>query len=53
VADRSGTDPTDVRKHWFEEQVLDPAKAARQHRERPIRNHGLLSKAERVLEIAG
>ena len=42
-----------MRKHWFEEQKLDPAKAARQHRDRPIRNHGLFSKAERALEIAG
>ena len=50
---RSVTDLTDVRKHWFEEQKLDPAKAARQHRDRPIRNHGLFSKAERALEIAG
>jgi hypothetical protein len=50
---RSDTDLSGVRKHWFEEQHLDPAKAARQHRERPIRNHGLFSKAERALEIAG
>jgi hypothetical protein len=32
---------------------LDPAKAARQHDDRPIRNHGLFSKAERALEMAG
>jgi hypothetical protein len=50
---RSDTDLSDVRKHWFDEQKLDPAKAARQHRERPVRNHGLFSKAERALEIAG
>jgi hypothetical protein len=50
---RSDTDLTGVRKHWFEEQKLDPAKATRQHRDRPVRNHGLFSKAERALEIAG
>ena len=42
-----------MRKKWFEEKGLDPAKAARQHSDRPIRNHGLFSKAERALEIAG
>jgi hypothetical protein len=50
---RSDTDLSDVRKHWFDEQQIDPAKAPRQHRERPVRNHGLFSKAERALEIAG
>src|SRR5581483_4844461 len=49
----STTDLTDIRKTWFEEKGLDPAQAARQHRDRPIRNHGLFSKAERALEIAG
>jgi len=49
----STTDLTDIRKAWFEEKGLDPAQAARQHRDRPIRNHGLFSKAERALEIAG
>jgi hypothetical protein len=49
----SVTDLADIRKKWFEEKGLDPTKAARQHRERPIRNHGLFSKAERALEIAG
>ena len=49
----SSTDLTEIRKKWFEEKGLDPAKAARQHGERPIRNHGLFSKAERALEIAG
>jgi hypothetical protein len=49
----SVTDLTDVRKKWFEEKGLDATKAARQHRDRPIRNHGLFSKAERALEIAG
>ncbi len=49
----SDTDLTEVRKKWFEEKGLDAAKAARQHRDRPVRNHGLFSKAERALEIAG
>jgi hypothetical protein len=49
----SSTDLTEIRKQWFEEKGLDPAKAARQHGDRPIRNHGLFSKAERALEIAG
>ena len=49
----SNTDLTEIRKKWFEEKGLDPAKAARQHGDRPIRNHGLFSKAERALEIAG
>jgi hypothetical protein len=49
----STTDLTEIRKKWFEEKGLDAAQAARQHRDRPIRNHGLFSKAERALEIAG
>ena len=49
----SDTDLSEIRKKWFEEKGLDPAKAARQHSDRPIRNHGLFSKAERALEIAG
>ena len=52
-AQASDTDLTEIRKRWFEEKGLDAAKAARQHRDRPIRNHGLFSKAERALEIAG
>ena len=50
---RSDTDLTEIRKKWFEEKGLDAAKAARPHGDRPIRNHGLFSKAERALEIAG
>ena len=49
----SVTDLTDVRKKWLEEKGLDPAKATRPHSDRPIRNHGLFSKAERALEMAG
>jgi hypothetical protein len=49
----SRTDLTEIRKQWFEEKGLDPAKGVRQHAARPIRTHGLFSKAERALEIAG
>jgi hypothetical protein len=49
----SRTDLTEIRKKWFEEKGLDPAKGVRQHNARPIRNHGLFSKAERALELAG
>jgi hypothetical protein len=48
----SDTDLSDVRRRWFAEQGLEPD-VARRHNERPIRNHGLFSKAERALEIAG
>jgi hypothetical protein len=48
----SDTDLSDVRKRWFAGQGLEPD-AARRHNQRPIRNHGLFSKAERALEIAG
>jgi hypothetical protein len=51
-ADASDTDLSEVRKKWFEERGLDP-KVAPPHNARPIRNHGLFSKAERALEIAG
>ena len=48
----SDTDLSDVRKRWFAEQGLEPD-ATRRHNQQPIRNHGLFSKAERALEIAG
>ena len=48
----SDTDLFEVRKKWREEKGLEP-NAARNHRDRPIRNHGLFSKAEHALEIAG
>jgi hypothetical protein len=48
----SDTDLSEVRKKWFEERGLDP-KGAPPHNVRPIRNHGLFSKAERALQIAG
>jgi hypothetical protein len=46
------TDLSDVRKKWREERGGEPEPGAPQD-ERPIRNHGLFSKAERALEIAG
>jgi hypothetical protein len=49
----SDTDLVEIRKKWREEKGLDAATATRQHSDRPIRNHGLFSKAERALEIAG
>ena len=49
----SDTDLFEVRKKWREEKGVDPTEAARKHRDRPMRNHGLFSKAERALEIAG
>jgi hypothetical protein len=48
----SDTDLTEVRRKWREDKGLDPEPGAH-HNERPIRNHGLFSKAERALEIAG
>ncbi|MBX9590478.1 MAG: hypothetical protein K2X43_14315 [Hyphomonadaceae bacterium] len=48
----SDTDLTEIRKKWREEKGLD-AKPEDAHGDRPIRNHGLFSKAERALEIAG
>jgi hypothetical protein len=48
----SETDLSEIRKRWVAEKGLQPS-AAPKHNERPIRNHGLFSKAERALEIAG
>ena len=48
----SDTDLTDVRKKWREEKGLDP-KSGGEHGDRPIRNHGLFSKAERMLQTTG
>ena len=45
----SDTDLTEIRKKWSRSRASDPAKAARQHNDRPMRNHGLFSKAERAL----
>ncbi len=48
----SETDLTEIRKKWVKDRGLD-AKAMAGHSQEPIRNHGLFSKAERALEIAG
>jgi hypothetical protein len=45
----SSTDLSDIRKEWRKDKGLDPEHKAK---ERPIRNHGLFSKAERALEFA-
>jgi hypothetical protein len=47
----SSTDLSEVRKRWREEKGLKPEHEG--HSERPIRNHGLFSKAERAMEFAG
>jgi hypothetical protein len=48
----STTDLSEVRKKWREERGLD-AQPLPEHNDRPIRNHGLFSKAEHALQIAG
>lgn len=46
----SSTDLSEVRKKWRDEKGLRPEHEG--HGERPIRNHGLFSKAERAMEFA-
>jgi hypothetical protein len=48
---RSETDLSDIRKKWAEETHID-LKPEKKKRSR-MRNHGLFSKAERALQIAG
>ena len=48
----SDTDLSEIRKKWRDAKGLDPLPGG-QDSDRPIRNHGLFSKAERALEIAG
>jgi hypothetical protein len=48
----SDTDLSQIRKQWSAEKGLEPD-GERKHNELPIRNHGLFSKAERALQIAG
>ena len=48
----STTDLSEIRRKWREEKGLDP-QGLPEHNERPIRNHGLFSKAEHALQIAG
>jgi hypothetical protein len=47
----STTDLSEIRKKWRDEKGLKPEHEG--HGERPIRNHGLFSKAERAMEFAG
>ena len=47
----SDTDLSDIRKKWREEK--GESREHEEARERPVRNHGLFSKAERALEFAG
>jgi hypothetical protein len=48
----SDTDLSEIRKKWRKTEHLEPLPGSN-FNERPIRNHGLFSKAERALEIAG
>ena len=48
----STSDLSAVRKKWREEHKLQPMPGA-EHGDRPIRNHGLFSKAEHALQMAG
>ena len=49
----SDTDLTEIRKKWAEEKGLTGEAAEKYASDAPLRNHGLFSKAERALEIAG
>ena len=49
----SDTDLTAIRKKWAEEQGLTGEELKQYLDKRAVRNHGLFSKAERALEIAG
>ncbi len=48
----STTDLSEIRRKWREEKGLD-AQGLPEHNDRPIRNHGLFSKAEHALQMAG
>jgi hypothetical protein len=48
----SDTDLRQIRQQWRKDHHLEPLAGAPAG-ERPIRNHGLFSKAERALEVAG
>jgi hypothetical protein len=48
----STTDLSEIRRKWREEKGLD-AEGLPEHNNRPIRNHGLFSKAEHALQIGG
>lgn len=49
----SDTDLTEIRKKWAEEQGMTGDELKRYVEKRAVRNHGLFSKAERALQIAG
>ncbi|MBS0268466.1 MAG: hypothetical protein JSS54_05735 [Proteobacteria bacterium] len=49
----SDTDLTAIRKKWAEEQGLTGEELKQYVDKRAVRNHGLFSKAERALQIAG
>ena len=49
----SDTDLTAIRKEWAQEQGLTGEDAKRFADKQAVRNHGLFSKAERALQIAG
>jgi hypothetical protein len=49
----SDTDLTEIRKKWAEEQGLTGDELKTYVEKRAVRNHGLFSKAERALQIAG
>ncbi|KAB2851027.1 MAG: hypothetical protein F9K44_02955 [Hyphomicrobiaceae bacterium] len=49
----SDTDLTPIRRKWAEEQGLEGEEAKKFIEAHALRNHGLFSKAERALQIAG
>lgn len=49
----STTDLTEIRRKWAEEHDFPEDKKKAYVERQPIRNHGLFSKAERALQIAG
>jgi len=49
----SDTDLTEIRKKWAQEQGLSGEELKQYVEKRAVRNHGLFSKAERALQIAG
>lgn len=48
----SSTDLSEIRRKWREQNKLE-AEGLPEHSNRPIRNHGLFSKAEHALQIGG
>lgn len=52
-AQASDTDLTEIRKKWAEDQGMTGEELKQYVEKRAVRNHGLFSKAERALQIAG